>query len=126
MVIVGKVAMALTVLLVDDEPMIVRALTRILARAGHTVIGCVEAGAAIDFARGTQPIEVLITDLHLGKTDGRDLARAVLEHHPDARVIVLSGEDPSAYESIHLARMHTLQKPVCATRLLAALEPAKP
>ena len=80
------------VLVVDDEPLIGRAVQRILGN-GHAVV---VAGSALEALRllGTEPMfDVLLCDLMMPEMTGMDLYRKLLGERPDdaRRMIFLTG-----------------------------------
>jgi CheY-like chemotaxis protein len=62
------------VLVVDDEPEIVKLVTRILAGRGHTVSAARDGQEALDAIAAEQP-DVLVIDLNLPKVDGLEVTR---------------------------------------------------
>ena len=64
------------ILVVEDDPATVAALTAILEHAGHRVRSALDGRTGIDLARTFLP-EVLIVDIRLPDTDGFDVARVV-------------------------------------------------
>src|SRR4051794_23302450 len=80
----------LKVLISDDEPLVVSALTRAAARVGMDSISDTSAERTVDLAREHQP-DVIILDL-AQPVDGRDIL-AALKKDPATRnlkVIILS------------------------------------
>jgi signal transduction histidine kinase/ActR/RegA family two-component response regulator len=90
-----RVGGPLRVLLVDDDPMVVRSLVKMIELDGHDIdsaSGGAEAIAAFEAAlRDGRPYDAVITDLGMPGCDGHAVARAVKAARPDARVIVLTG-----------------------------------
>jgi CheY-like chemotaxis protein len=81
------------VLIAEDDEDIAAILTRLLKRAGHTVLREPDGQAALESALVNKP-EVVLTDLGMPRMDGIDLTRAV-RAHPDLNrtpVIMLSGQ----------------------------------
>jgi len=94
------------IMLVDDEPGILRLLTRVLVRAGHRVFACAgfeEVKTLLD--KGIQP-DVLVTDVVLRNSTGKRVADAVWQASPRAKVIFISG-----YGNITVGGHPVLQKP---------------
>lgn len=90
--------MSLHILLVDDDPLIIEALTEILRRDGHRVSIADGGQAGIDLfqaARVTSgangPIDGVITDLGMPYVDGRRVAAAIKSISPRTPVIMLTG-----------------------------------
>lgn len=80
-----------TVLLVDDEEDVRRALARILAGAGYKVLTAGDYEEAMKLAAGGKRIDLLVTDTALPGKEGPDLAAAVTTLHPEAGVLFISG-----------------------------------
>jgi CheY-like chemotaxis protein len=75
------------ILIVDDEASLVTALLSTLREHGYTVVGATMPGDALEILR-RQPIDVMLTDLHLPEMDGIALLRAALEIEPGLSVIL--------------------------------------
>jgi two-component system, OmpR family, KDP operon response regulator KdpE len=76
------------VLVVDDEPQIVRALRTALAASGYEVVTASTGGEALAQATASEP-ELVILDLGLPDMDGTEVVRQLREWS-DVPVIVLS------------------------------------
>ena len=81
-----------TVLLVEDEDGVRRALQRMLFAEGYTVLTATNGAEALDLftARGND-VELLITDLVMPEMDGRELARRCCVLNDKLKVIFVSG-----------------------------------
>lgn len=106
-------------LLVDDEPQIVRALTPALQAAGYTVDVAVTGEGALTQLAG-EPCDVVILDLGLPDLDGKQVIVRIREWS-DAPIIVLSARD---LESEKIAALDAgaddfVNKPVGVGELLA-------
>lgn len=92
-----KVPSGLTLLLVDDDPTVLRALRDALEFDGHTILTANGGGQGIDLFResqrpdGGRTISLVITDLGMPHVDGRAVAAAVKEISPQTPVILLTG-----------------------------------
>jgi PAS domain S-box-containing protein len=85
----------LRILLVDDDPMLIKSLRDILDGDGHTVTATDGGQSGIDafnsaLAAG-KPHEVVITDLGMPYVDGRRVAAAIKTASPATPVIMLTG-----------------------------------
>jgi CheY-like chemotaxis protein len=86
-----------TVLLVEDEIMILRVAREILAGLGYGVVTATDGGQALQLARAmTEPIHLLITDVVMPRMGGRELATRLLEVRPEMRVLYSSGYTENA------------------------------
>lgn len=81
-----------SLLLVDDDPAVVRILVRLLARANWDVTTATHAGAAHVAAEATPP-RVAVIDLGL-PGGGVSLASELRKLHPDVALVFLSGAPP--------------------------------
>jgi CheY-like chemotaxis protein len=87
----------LTLLLVDDDPILLRSLRETLELDGHSTVTANGGQQGIDLFRGSiQPngrsnLAVVITDLGMPYVDGRNVARAVKQSSPTTPIILLTG-----------------------------------
>ena len=80
------------VLVVDDEPIVLRLMLRILGGAGFQVHGAPDALRAIEIASQLSPPPgMLVTDLRMEPVDGADLAKLMTSRWPAMRVLYVSG-----------------------------------
>jgi two-component system KDP operon response regulator KdpE len=106
-------------LIVDDEPQIVRALTPALDAAGFTVTAA-ESGEAALGQLASEPSEVVILDLGLPDMDGKEVIQRIREWS-DAPIIVLSARDLESEKiaALDLGADDFVNKPVGVGELLA-------
>jgi DNA-binding NtrC family response regulator len=78
-----------TVLLVDDDPVVLRILSRIVDRAGCRFIQAASAAEALR-AAGRCP-DVCLLDLCLPDGSGLDLAVVLNDRYPDLPLILMTG-----------------------------------
>ncbi len=112
---------ATRVLVVDDEPQILRALRTTLRGAGYDVDTAADAGAALA-AAAARPPQAVILDLVLPDGDGTDVCRE-LRTWSDAPVIVLSavGEERQKIAALDAGADDYVTKPFSVDELLARL-----
>jgi CheY-like chemotaxis protein len=79
-----------TLLLVDDEPSILKALQRLLRREGYTILTAESGQAALEIL-ATHPAQVIVSDQRMPGMSGVELLSRVRELYPDTRRIILSG-----------------------------------
>ena len=108
------------ILVVDDEPKIRSFIGRALTSAGYTVDlsgNCAQALRAADGSR----YDLVILDLVMPDSDGRQVLRGLLERRPDQPVIVLSCVADVAIKVDLLERgaQDYLTKPFSLAELLA-------
>jgi len=109
------------VLVVDDEPQILRALRAMLRGAGYTVDSAATASEALT-AAAAHPPEAVILDLVLPDGNGTDVCRE-LRAWSDAPVIVLSavGEERQKIAALDAGADDYVTKPFSVDELLARL-----
>jgi response regulator RpfG family c-di-GMP phosphodiesterase len=100
---------ARTVLLVDDEPMILRAAGRVLRAAGFDL----RSTPHLDEARrmlATESPDVVVSDLHMPKESGAAFLEEVSVDHPRAVRILLTADPDFRSEGrrVSAARVHAL------------------
>ena len=111
-------------LLVDDEPQIVRALTPALQAAGYSVETAGTGQAALGLL-AAEPCDAIILDLGLPDLDGKDVITRVREWS-DAPIIVLSARDVEGEKiaALDAGADDYVNKPVGVGELLARLRAA--
>jgi CheY-like chemotaxis protein len=110
-----------TILVVEDDRLVQLALREYLGRWGYRVIEASDGNQAVQVARAHRgPIPLLISDMVLPGMPGSKVAKAVLEIHPEAKVIYMSAHSPAMLaEAGHLEwGTETLQKPCGEAELL--------
>jgi CheY-like chemotaxis protein len=81
-----------TVLVVDDEPTVLRFLERLLGGAGYTVQTAGSAAEALERIAGLRGrLDLMITDIVMPGMSGRELGERVTQRHPQIRVLYTSG-----------------------------------
>jgi PAS domain S-box-containing protein len=116
-----------TVLLVEDEPAILRLGTVMLERLGYRVVAAATPGEAIRLAREhAGEIDLLMTDVVMPEMNGRDLARNLLSLYPRIGRLYMSGytADVIADHGVLEEGVHFLHKPFSAQDLAAKVREA--
>lgn len=111
------------ILVVDDQPLILKLVQAILDGGGLEVVPAVHPGQAIQLASELQQrIRLLITDLNLGSLSGGDLATKVLEHCPGLRVLYMSGDRSDDLHFAAAVRHDFIAKPFSPAELTRRVE----
>ena len=116
-----------TILLVEDEPAILKLTTRLLEASGYTVLAAGTPGEALRLANEHPgAIDLLLTDVVMPEMNGRDLARNLLSIYPSMKRLFTSGYTANviAHHGVLDGGVNFLQKPFSAATLAAAVRAA--
>ncbi|MGI4848737.1 MAG: ATP-binding protein [Janthinobacterium lividum] len=109
-----SIAGGLTVMVVDDEPMMRMLVTEVLEELGHTPIQASDGAQALQMFGSETRIDLLITDVGLpGGLNGRQVADAARLARADLKVLFITGYAENAVmgnEALD-AGMHLMTKP---------------
>ena len=81
----------MTVLLVDDDPLVLSVLAEALADGGHRVVACRDAEECLDALAHVGERLLLVTDMALPGRSGRALADEVRRRRPGVPVVFATG-----------------------------------
>ncbi len=114
-----------TVLVVDDEEGIRKALERFLTRLGYQVAAAANATEAMERLAADHP-QTMLCDIRMPEISGVELLPKVLAQDPDLAVIMLTAIDEprTAIECLKLGAYDYLIKPVDLEELELALQHA--
>lgn len=109
-----------TILVVEDNPSVLRMVVKVLERKGFEVLSAPGLGQAIDAARTSGDLDLLFTDVNLADTTGIEVARAVRQIHPNLPVLLMSGsaQHTLADQGMPDAPVGFLQKPFIPSQLI--------
>ncbi|MFY0406390.1 response regulator transcription factor [Solicola sp. PLA-1-18] len=79
-----------TVGVCEDDPAIRRVLSEGLRRGGHTVVAAHDGGEALRMFGAGSAVDVLVLDIGLPDSDGRDVCQALRSAGQDAPVLFLT------------------------------------
>ncbi|HOP64697.1 MAG TPA: PAS domain S-box protein, partial [Spirochaetota bacterium] len=111
-----------TILLVEDEPMILEMTTETLKQLGYNIISAGTPADAIKKAgENTGRIHLLLTDIIMPDMNGRELSQKILKIFPEMKILFMSGytADVIAHQGILEEGVHFLQKPFSRKNLAA-------
>jgi DNA-binding response OmpR family regulator len=108
-----------SVLVVDDQPEIVRILRDYLERAGFSVLTAADGAAAVVVARRDKP-DLIVLDLTLPTMDGLDVARA-LRREGEVPIIMLTArtEEADRVSGLELGADDYVTKPFSPREVVA-------
>jgi two-component system NtrC family sensor kinase len=117
-----------TILIVDDEPSVIRGLTRLLRRDGHTVDTAPNGRMALARLQ-ERAYDLILSDLRMPELDGSGLYQA-LEQYPELqqRFVFLTGDTVSRETMAFFEQtgVRWLTKPFRAAEVRRAIQQALP
>jgi CheY-like chemotaxis protein len=118
----------LKILLIDDDPVLLKALESILVEDGHMPTVASGGASGIDLFQSTlqhgAPFDVVITDLAMPYVDGNMVAVAIKNQSPSTAIILLTGweGDPTIEADVTAKVDRVLGKPIYVSKLREALK----
>jgi NarL family two-component system response regulator LiaR len=115
------------VLVADDHAIVREGMSRLLSRAGFTLVGEAADGVdALEKYRQLQP-DILVLDLKMPRMDGLQVIRELKLEQPGARILVLTSfdDDDKVFTAIKLGAQGYLLKDSLPEQLLQALRDIK-
>jgi CheY-like chemotaxis protein len=109
-----------TVLVVEDDPQVLKIIEGMLSRRGYTVLTASSGKTAVNtLDRG--PFDLLITDVGIPDLSSREVWETVKQKYPDCRVLFISGypEEFIPLEDVGDGQKIFLQKPFGSDSLLS-------
>ena len=106
-----------SILIVDDNALMLLTLTRILEQNDYSVLGASSASSALQLVK-SKPVDLVITDYNL-PGGGNELGPALKRLMPQLPVVVLSG-DPEAAQAADYADL-LLPKPQEPEKLMGEI-----
>lgn len=112
------------ILIVDDSAFTRRTLSMFMESGGHEIVGRAEnAGQALDLFKTLQP-ELVTLDYLMPDKNGETVLKEIIQHDPEARVIMISGSGDSQLEerALQSGAKIFVEKPVGKTDILKAID----
>jgi signal transduction histidine kinase len=82
---------SVSVLLVDDDPMVLAGTSAMLEELGHRVVTAASAAPALEIVRSDAPIDLVITDHAMPGMTGTELAKHIRDIRPALPIILATG-----------------------------------
>jgi EAL domain-containing protein (putative c-di-GMP-specific phosphodiesterase class I)/CheY-like chemotaxis protein len=113
------------ILLVDDQPSVLRSMARVLALRGYTIETATNGLDAIRLV-ATTDFDVVVSDIAMPEMDGIRLLREIRAHDLYVPVILMTGEPTvdTAVKALEYGAIHYLTKPFQLPLLESMLEKA--
>jgi CheY-like chemotaxis protein len=113
------------ILIVDDEPHVLRVLKLALERAGYAVDQAGDGKEALDYLQRGEP-DVLITDIDMPRMTGRELCAHIEKELPERlfQIFILTSRAEMEHRewSRAIPNVTFLEKPVSIRNLVARLD----
>ncbi len=113
-----------TILLVEDEPMVLNLGQRMLESFGYRVLAAATPGEAIRLAEEhAGEIHLVVTDVVMPEMNGRELLKSLLSFYPDLRHLFMSGYTANviAHQGVLEEGVNFIQKPFTIQALAASV-----
>lgn len=113
-----------TILIVDDEPMMLEMNADMLASFGHQTMVARDGQAGLDcFLEDPTAVDLVITDINMPVMDGPTMIREMRKARPGLPIIAVSGlsQADHARDGTGLEGTEILHKPYSTDQLLAAI-----
>ncbi len=112
-----------SVLLVDDESMVVDVLQTMLTSYGHEVVSTTEPEEAAGII-AERSFDLYLFDLRMPEPSGAELAETVLGESPEAKVLIMTAYpgDPLAARAMRAGAAALVRKPFEIGKILSFLE----
>ncbi len=113
------------ILVVDDEPIVVKSCERILTPEGYTVDIALNGREAIE-KLGKDGFDLVITDIKMPDMDGIELLRWIKNSKPETGVVIITGypSQESIKEALRLRILDYLPKPFSPALLIETAQKA--
>jgi len=114
-----------TVLIVDDDPQILRLVEKMLRPRKVHVLLAPRPAEALQICQ-QEPVDLLISDIAMPEMDGHKLAERVLKIRPETAVLLISGHYKEPPVAAPRNRVRFLSKPFFPSQLLQHLRELLP
>jgi len=113
------------ILIIDDEPAIVRVLSMSLKADGYTVFGAHSGEEGLDVFAKERP-DIVLTDIRMPGIDGLEVLHRIKAQSEDTEVIIITGHGDidSAIDALQFGASDFINKPVRDESLAIALKRA--
>ena len=111
------------ILIIDDEEIIVEAVTTILSDMGHSVTGCSSSVEGVKKALEAD-FDLIISDLRMPDMNGAEVTEKIIAEKPDSKILIITAFplDPIARQALDFGAMTLLKKPFEISKILLYLE----
>jgi DNA-binding NtrC family response regulator len=116
---------SITVLAVDDEPMMRSLLEKILTRDGYKIVTAEDGEEALKVLE-KQPVSIVISDIKMPKLNGFDLLKVIKSKYPEIGVIMMTayGDTFTVKDALLLGADEYITKPFKSFEISLVVERA--
>ncbi|MFO7737034.1 MAG: sigma-54 dependent transcriptional regulator [Desulfatiglandaceae bacterium] len=116
---------ALRVAVVDDEPLALKNIRRIVARDGHEVEAFTNPAQALQRMLQS-PFHIVMTDIRMPQMSGMELLERIKARFPETQVILFTGyaSVDDAVKAIKQGAFYYVEKPLTPDKILSVLKRA--
>ena len=109
-----------SILIVEDNPGVRKLAENVLKQYGYRTVSAAGGGECREILTQGRHFDLLLTDVVLEDTNGKDLYHLVKQHHPEIRVLYMSGytDDVIVDHGVLEAGIAFIQKPFMLHELL--------
>ena len=112
------------ILLVDDEPHVLRVMKLSLGKEGYAVETAPNGEVAMQMLRASHP-DILITDIDMPKMNGEQLCKKIAEEFPDRKFLTFIATSRAEVEhrewSRQIDKLNFMEKPLSIRKVQAML-----
>lgn len=114
-----------TILVVDDEPMMRDLLEKILLRDGYQVLTAADGVEALKML-AIEPVSIILSDLKMPNMDGFDLLRAVKKEYAHLGMVIMTsfGDTYTVKDALLLGADEYITKPFKSFEISMVIERA--
>ncbi|PMP82263.1 MAG: histidine kinase, partial [Chloroflexus aggregans] len=109
------------ILVVDDDPDLLRMTVNTLIHLGYTVLHANNGPEALTLLQ-SEPVDLLLTDVVMPEMSGQELAKLAQQALPTLKVLLMSGF--AALQGVHIGDIPLIEKPFRASSLEVAVQQA--
>lgn len=115
----------ITVLAVDDEPMMRSLLEKILTRDGYRIITAEDGAMALSILE-SQPVSIVLSDIQMPKMNGFELLKVLKSRFPEVGVIMMTafGDTFTVKDALLLGADEYITKPFKSYEISLVVERA--
>jgi len=115
----------ITILVVDDEPMVRNVLEQLLQRKGYNIKGVSSGKEALEFIKSNR-VELVVSDIAMQEMNGFELLQVVKKAYPQVGVVMMTGygDAYSVREALNLGADEYMTKPFRGQEVALIIERA--